>query len=117
MHLPSPIELRLLFRSPHLGDVLDSEGNPYYKKLKIDDIVYKPYTWDIARVLFWKNSKVKVNVYAGYMSVDPERRIHPISASEQPRLVEWLIRDFIIYSKITRDSRHIFRQVSPYTRK
>ena len=97
-----------------MGDVLDSEGNAYYKKLKIDDIVYKPYTWDITRVLFLKNSKVKVNVYTGYRSVDPERRIHPTSASEQPRLVEWPIRDFIIYSKVMIDSRHIFLQVSPF---
>ena len=107
VHLPSPIESRRPFGAPHLGDVLDSEVSPYYKKLEIGDIFYNPYTWDVARVLSWKNSKVKVNVYAAYRSVDHEHYIHPFSASEQPRLKEWPIRDFIIYSKIIRDSRHI----------
>ena len=61
------------------------------------------------------DSKVKFNVYAAYMCVDHERRIHPISASEQPRLAVWAKRDFIIYSKVIRDSRHIFCQVLLYT--
>ena len=117
VHLPAPIESRRPFGAPRLGDVLDSEVNPYYKKLEIGDIVYNPYTWDVARVLSWKNSKVKVNVYAAYRFIDHERRIHPFSASNQPRMEEWPIRDFIIYSKIVRYSRHIFLQVSPCTRK
>jgi hypothetical protein len=29
----------------------------------------------------------------------------------------WQIRDFVIYSKVCRDSRHIFCQVSPFSRK
>ena len=100
-----------------MGDVLDSEVSPYYKKLEIGDIFYNPYTWDVARVLSWKNSKIKFNVYAAYRFVNHERRIHHFSTSEQPRLEEYPIRDFIIYSKIIRDSRHIFLQVSPCTRK
>ena len=43
-HLPAPIEQDCKLRTPHLGDVLDAHGNPYCKKLEIDNIVYNPYT-------------------------------------------------------------------------
>ena len=43
-----------------MGDELDAEGNLYYKKLEVDDIVYNPCTWDIAIVLSWKNNEVRV---------------------------------------------------------
>jgi hypothetical protein len=32
-HLPAPIELDCKLGAPHLADTLDSQGNPYYKKL------------------------------------------------------------------------------------
>jgi hypothetical protein len=63
-HVPAPIELDRKLGAPHLADVLDSQGNPYYKNLKIDDIVYNPYTLDVGRVLSWNDSVVRVNVYA-----------------------------------------------------
>jgi hypothetical protein len=116
-HIPAPIEQDRKLGAPHLADVLDSQGNPYYKKLKVDDIVYNPYTLDVGRVLSWHDSVVKVNVYAAYRFVTPEENRNPVSATEQPRLVTWEIQDFIIYSKICRDSRHIFCQVSPLSRK
>jgi hypothetical protein len=49
--------------------------------------------------------------------VNPEENCNPVSATEQPRLVIWEIQDFIIYSKVCRDNRLIFCQVSPFTRK
>ena len=69
-----------------MGDVLDSNGNPYYKKLEIDSIFYSPYTFDVARVLSWGNSVVKVNIYAAFGHVDPELNCNLLSATEQPRL-------------------------------
>ena len=53
-HIHSPIDPARLAGAPHLGDVLGTKGNPYYKKLEIDNIVYNPYTWGITRVLFCK---------------------------------------------------------------
>ena len=96
-----------------MGDVLDSNGNPYYKKLEIDSILYNPYTFDVARVLSWGNSVVKVNIYTAFRYVDPELSCNPLSATEQPRLDIWEIRDFVIYSKVYRDHRVIYCQVSP----
>ena len=49
--------------------------------------------------------------------MNPERNCNPVSATEQPRLEIWEIRDFIIYSKVCRDNRLIFCQVSPLSRK
>ena len=47
--------------------------------------------------------------------MNPEENRNPVSATEQPRLVIWEIQDFIIYSKVCRDNRLIFCQVSPFT--
>ena len=116
-HVPAPIELDRQLGAPHLADVLDSQGNPYYKKLEIDDIIYNPYTLDLGRVLSWKDDKVRVSVHAAYRFVEPERNRNPLSATEQPRLDIWEIRDFIIYTKVCRDNRLIFCQVSPLSRK
>ena len=72
-----------------MGDVLDSNSNPYYKKLEIDNILYKPYTFDVARVLSWGNSVVKVNIYTAFRHVDHELNCNPLSTTEQPRLDIW----------------------------
>ena len=47
-----------------MGNVLDTKGNPYYKKLEIDDIIYDPYIWDIDIILSWKGKEVKVDITA-----------------------------------------------------
>ena len=65
-----------------MGDVLDSNSNPYYKKSEIDNILYKPYTFDVARVLSWGNSVVKFNIYAAFRHVDPELNCDLLSATE-----------------------------------
>ena len=49
--------------------------------------------------------------------MDPTQNCDPIRATEQLRLDVCKIRDFIIYSKVCRDSRLIFCQVLPYSRK
>ena len=100
-----------------MADVLDSQGNPYYKKLEIDDIVYSPHTLTLGRVLSWNDSVVRVNVHAAYRFVNPENNYNPVSTTEQPRLEIWEIRDFIIYSKVCRNSRLILCQVSPLSHK
>ena len=116
-HIPDPIERNRNFGALYLGDILDAEGNPYCKKLAVDDIVYNPYNLDIGIILSWKDHEVKVNVYAAYRYVNPKQNCNSRSATEQPRLDVWKIRDFVIYSKVCRDSRHIFCQVSPFSRK
>ena len=50
--------------TPHLGNCLDLRGNPYYKKLKIGDIVYNPYQKLVAKVIKWKSRLCEVQVYA-----------------------------------------------------
>ena len=100
-----------------MSGILSLEGNPYYKELDVDSILHNPYTWDVVRFLSWKDNAVKVNIYAAYRFVNPAKNVHYISVSEQLMLAEWRIKDFVIYSKVIRDSRHIFLQVSPYTRK
>jgi hypothetical protein len=81
-HVPAPIDLDRQLGAPHLADVLDSQGNPYYKKLEIDDIIYNPYTLGLGRILSWKDSRVRVNVHAAYRFVNPERNSNPLSATE-----------------------------------
>ena len=93
------------------------EGNLYYKVLDIDSILHNPYTWDVVRFLSWKDNAVKVNIYAAYRFVNPAKKVHTINASKQLMLLEWRIREFVIYSKVIEDSRHIFLQVSIYTHK
>ena len=48
---------------------------------------------------------------------EPRAQLQPVSTNEQSRLEIWEIRYFIIYSKVCRDSRLIFCQVSPLSRK
>ena len=72
-----------------MGDVLDARDNPYYKKLEIDNILYKPYTFDVARVLSWGNSVVKVNIYIAFRHVGLELNCNPLSTTEQLMLDIW----------------------------
>ena len=72
-----------------MGETLDAQGNPYYKKLETDNIVYNPYTWGVARALSWNDSVIKVNIYVAYRYVDPEYNCNPIGATKKPRLDIW----------------------------
>ena len=115
-YLHSPIDPERPIGAPKLGDVLDTHGKPYHKKLDIDDIAHNPYTWAVGRVLSWKVKEVKFNITSAYGVVDIRLNRSLDSESEQPRLLIWTIWDFIIYSQVIRDNVHIFAQVSPYTR-
>ena len=44
LHLHPPIDPKHPPGVLYLSEVLDTKGNPYYKKLEIGDIVYNPYT-------------------------------------------------------------------------
>ena len=94
----------------HLGDCFDTRGNPYYKKLELQDIIYNPFSQVVGEVAKWK-SRTRVLIYAKYttlpLRITPENIEHP---------EYWNFTDFVIFTKAWRNFNEIYTQVSSFIR-
>ena len=111
--LQSPIAHNCPIWYPRIDDLC---GNLFYKKLEIGDTVYNPFSWDVGNVLSWCGREVKAYIISAFMFLYVLHNRSSDSSSANPIEPIWKIRDFIIYSQVTRNNSNIFTQVSPYSR-
>ena len=97
---------------PDKGNALDRCGNPFYKRLQINDCVYSPSRREFARVFSWSESEVNVEVISAYRSYT-ELFIDPSSFARFP--CNYNFGDFVIALNHLQD-RKFLAYVSPYSR-
>ena len=106
--LPSPAET--LPQCPDKGNALDKLGNPFFKKLQVNDCVYSPSTRTFAKVQSWNQESaqvVVVSAYRPYTQLFDESTHHCFEAV-------WKFGDFCIALNHL-DNKYL-AYLSPFTR-
>ena len=97
---------------PDKGNALDRCGNPFYKRLQINDCVYSPDLREFARVFSWTESEVNVEVISAYR---PYTELFIDHSSFSRYCSNWQFGEFVIALNHLQD-RKFLAYVSPYSR-
>ena len=108
--LPSPSEAPPT--CPDKGNALDKLGNPFFKKLQVNDCVYSPTAKAFAKVSSWNPESVQVVVISKYRSYE-ELFEDPSSFSSFES--DWQFGDFCIALNHL-EVQNFLAYVSPFTR-
>ena len=89
-----------------MGDSLDPHSNPYYKNLKIEDLIYINFPGDIGKVMDWRAYQIKVLVYTDNKSSGNLQE--SISPNHFQRKEVWDFQDVVIFTRATSGFRDIY---------
>ena len=108
--LPSPNDAPPNY--PDKGNAIDRCGNPFYKRLQINDCVYSPDLREFARIFSWTESEVNVEVISAYR---PYTELFIDHSSFSRYRSNWQFGEFVIALNHLQD-RKFLAYVSPYSR-